>query len=90
MSAHHCHANNCTAATSPRMLMCAAHWRMVPKALQQAVYDAYRPGQERDKNPSLAWVRAARAAINSVSAVPKTDKNSVRDAPTTQIGPKLE
>lgn len=31
---HHCHALNCTTSVPPRLHMCAKHWRMVPKALQ--------------------------------------------------------
>lgn len=48
--------------------MCARHWRMVPRALQQAVWAAYRPGQERTKTPSRAYLDAAKVAINAVAA----------------------
>ena len=69
MSDHHCHANNCTAACPPRMLMCKRHWRMVPVQLQRAVYLHYREGQCDAKNPSREWLVAARAAIDAVAAV---------------------
>lgn len=63
---HHCHAINCTTLVPPEMLMCITHWRMVPKNYQKAVWDAYRPGQCDDKNPSEAWHKAADAAISYV------------------------
>lgn len=63
---HRCHARGCITPCKPEYLMCPKHWRMVPRALQQAVYDAYRPGQCDDKNPSRAWHEAADAAIDAV------------------------
>jgi hypothetical protein len=65
--AHHCHARGCATAVPPEMLMCRAHWRMVPRAVQRAVWAAYRPGQCADKRPSEAWHRAADAAIGYVA-----------------------
>lgn len=51
----------------PRMLMCRKHWRMVPSRLQDAVWATYRPGQERDKDPTDDYLDAARAAIDAVA-----------------------
>jgi hypothetical protein len=67
MSAHTCHATNCTTPVPPRMLMCARHWRMVPKPLQDDVWATYRPGQERTKDPSLEYLNAAFTAIEAVA-----------------------
>jgi len=50
----------------PEMLMCLHHWRLVPGLLKAAVTATYRPGQCDDKNPSAAYLKAARAAINAV------------------------
>ena len=66
MRKHTCHAIGCGRDCAPKLLMCARHWAMVPKHLQQRVYDTYRAGQEIDKHPSREWVFAARAAVNSV------------------------
>ena len=63
---HHCHARFCGAHCRPEWLMCYRHWKMVPRALQQAVWVAYRPGQCDDMNPSLEWFEAADAAIEAV------------------------
>jgi hypothetical protein len=66
---HHCHARGCTTPVKPEMLMCLRHWRMVPRKLQKAVWDTYRPGQCDDKRPSREWHDAADAAIKYVAAL---------------------
>jgi hypothetical protein len=65
--AHHCHARGCRTPVRPELLMCARHWRVVPKFVQRAVWDSYRPGQCDDKDVSRAWLRAADAAIGFVA-----------------------
>lgn len=65
--AHHCHAQGCEVEVPPSKLMCANHWRMVPRELQRCVWNFYRDGQEVDKKPSPEYVKAARAAIDSVA-----------------------
>lgn len=69
LPAHHCHAEGCAVATRPELLMCGRHWRMVPRALQRAVWASYRAGQCDDKRPSREWLRAADAAIKHVAAL---------------------
>lgn len=64
---HHCHARRCETAVKPELLMCLRHWRMVPRGIQRAVWDSYRPGQCDDKHPSAAWHKAADAAIGYVA-----------------------
>jgi hypothetical protein len=64
---HHCHVPHCEVPIPPRLLMCLTHWRLVPKPLQRAVLSTYRPGQEREKNPSEPYLHAARAAIEAVA-----------------------
>lgn len=64
---HRCHARFCSTSVPPRMLMCTAHWRMVPYRLQTDVWDAYVPGQEVRKDPTPEYLKAARAAINAVA-----------------------
>lgn len=49
------------------MLMCAKHWKIVPRTLQANVYATYVPGQERRKDPSAAYLRASERAIVSVA-----------------------
>lgn len=67
MTAHTCHAMGCRIPVPPRYLMCPRHWGMVPRGLQRGVWAHYRKGQEIDKQPTLAWMQAARAAIVAVA-----------------------
>ena len=64
---HHCHARGCTRPVRPEYLMCGRHWALVPGIIQTNVYKYYRPGQCDDKNPSVAWHKAADAAIGAVA-----------------------
>lgn len=47
--------------------MCRRHWAMVPKPFQRALWLNYRQGQEKDKNPSAEYLRAAADCIGSVA-----------------------
>lgn len=47
-------------------LMCASHWRLVPRDVQARVWKSYVPGQEKHGRTSTAYVAAARAAIRAV------------------------
>ena len=67
MNLHKCHADRCQKQVPPKMFMCLAHWKMVPFALQKAIWATYRPGQEVDKNPSEAYLKNAQEAIAAVS-----------------------
>lgn len=64
---HSCHATACKDEVPPVMLMCLKHWRMVPKALQKAVWDNYRHGQCDDLKPSAKYCEAAKAAVIAVA-----------------------
>lgn len=64
---HYCHAKACTEVVPPKLLMCGKHWRMVPKRLKDAVWATYRPGQEITKDPSVAYIEAAMAAVDAVA-----------------------
>lgn len=64
---HHCHALACEVNVPPRMHMCKGHWRIVPRALQRRLWATYRRGQERDMQPSPAYLRAAAACVRSVA-----------------------
>lgn len=59
---HRCPAPNCLAMVPYEMLMCSRHWRMVPKALQNAVYDTY------NKNALQAHRENCAEAIRVVGA----------------------
>lgn len=68
---HHCHAYHCAEPCAPKLLMCAYHWGLVPSGLKREVNRHFSPAQCRPGSgvrPSTEWLRAARAAINSVRA----------------------
>lgn len=41
---------------------CRKHWYMLPKPIRDEIWRTFQPGQEDRKDPSPAYVRAARAA----------------------------
>lgn len=67
LSPHRCHAKGCKRIIPPRLLMCRGHWWMVPRGLRDAIWAAYREGQEIRKDPSREWLIAARQAIDAVA-----------------------
>ncbi len=64
---HTCHAQACKKAVSPKMLMCARHWRMVPKRVQRWVWATYQKGQETTKTPESRYLVAHFAAVIAVA-----------------------
>lgn len=69
MTAHTCHAIACTKKVPPSMLFCPHHWRMTPKDTQRMVWQAYRPGQEVDKNPSAVYLIVQAIAVAEVAVL---------------------
>ncbi len=59
--AHACHWPGCSVQVPPAMWGCRAHWARVPRQLRRRLWNAYRPGQEVDLQPSSAYVDAAAA-----------------------------
>lgn len=66
---HCCHAIGCFTEVKPALLMCRAHWRLVPNNFKTAVLRTYRKGQEIDKKPTERYYRAQLAAINHVATL---------------------
>lgn len=60
---HNCHAEGCQRSVPPRMFACLAHWRALPSRVQRAIWTHYRPGQERDKGPSAAYMAVQQYAV---------------------------
>jgi len=46
---------------------CRKHWFMVPKAIRDRVWEAYRVGQEDDWQPSREYLLAAKDAVIAVA-----------------------
>lgn len=64
---HLCHARNCKTAVPPSMFMCRDHWYMLPDAMRKRVWELYRPGQERTKDPSMEYLNHAMACVAYVA-----------------------
>ena len=48
--------------------MCRWHWYIVPRLLREAVWRAYRPGQEKGQVlPSREYLAALRRAVDYVA-----------------------
>lgn len=64
--AHTCHAYNCKRPVPPKLMMCGKHWAIVPAELKAKVWKYYRPGQERDKRPSMEYLATLRECQRQV------------------------
>lgn len=56
---HHCHWPGCDKQVPPAMWGCKAHWFRLPKDLRDKIWRTYRPGQEKDMQPSQAYLAVA-------------------------------
>jgi hypothetical protein len=52
----------------PAMWGCYRHWMKLPKRLRDAIWAAFRPGQEANMTPSGEYVRVAREVRNWIKA----------------------
>jgi len=67
MDKRKCAAKSCNLRVDKKFLMCATHWRMVPKQIQDDIYRTYRPKQEDNlAMVSVAYRGAMMAAVESV------------------------
>jgi len=66
---HTCPAKDCVARIPLKLVMCRAHWHMVPKSLQDAVWAAYHARNRKiEKRGTLAKLREAQlAAVRAVN-----------------------
>lgn len=85
MNEHKCHAEQCNIEVPPKLLMCAKHWWMVPRAYRTLIHIYFRPGQEVDKQPTAQYLAVMKLAINSVAEqeklpvpFPSADEDFVR------------
>jgi len=62
MIVHKCHWPTCTRRVAPKLWGCRGHWFLLPKRIREAIWIAYVPGQEVLKNPTTAYLDAAKAA----------------------------
>ena len=60
---HTCHAHGCDVAVPPNMFMCKRHWYSLSKAIRDAIWREYTPGQERTKAPTMRYLAVQQFAI---------------------------
>ena len=56
---HTCHWPGCAREVPPKLWGCREHWYQLPKALRDAIWREYRPGQEITKTPSPRYIAVA-------------------------------
>jgi hypothetical protein len=59
---HRCHWPGCQVEVPPDKFTCRRHWFALPKPIRREIWRHYRKGQEVTKDPSDAYIRAARRA----------------------------
>lgn len=47
--------------------MCRPHWAMVPNKVRITIWNQYRPGQEVDKRPTLAYLAVQQMSVGMVA-----------------------
>lgn len=65
---HCCHWPGCQRQVPPAIWGCNKHWFALPKDIRNAIWKAFRPGQEVDMRPSAAYIAAAKAAQDWIAA----------------------
>ena len=76
---HTCHLPGCQAACPPRHPFCREHWAMVPKDLQQDVYDTVGIRGKRVDATWAPWWRAQSAATVHVLRIMNPDHEEQMD-----------
>lgn len=79
MMPHICHATGCKQIVVPAMFMCRTHWYWLPKPMRDAIWKAYRKGQELDKQPSAKYLKAAQEAIEWVADKEREKKQPLQN-----------
>lgn len=69
-SKHKCLAKGCEAQLPASRLMCLDHWRLVPREIQDRIWQHYQRGQTL-RTASPEWVSAAKDAVRAVAAAEK-------------------
>lgn len=83
---HICHWPGCKKEVPPAMWGCKPHWMKIPKYLRDGIWNTYLPGQEIKKNPSAAYLVAAKKVQDWIVGFEVGDKVRLRP----DCGLKLE
>lgn len=61
---HTCHARGCDKLVPPSMFMCRRHWFMLPRHMQDEVWEVYVPGQEIRMDPTEEYIEVTTRIID--------------------------
>lgn len=78
---HACHAVGCERRVPAAMFACREHWYKLRKPLRDAIWREYRPGQERDKQPSKRYLCVQRRAVGELAFKPHDEEAARTSAP---------
>lgn len=69
VTSHRCRAIGCCKQIARGLLMCPAHWRMVPRHIRQEVWTTYKTVTRRDASSVsiAAYTAAVQKAVDAVS-----------------------
>ncbi|MFL9943679.1 hypothetical protein [Paraburkholderia graminis] len=73
MSGHHCHANDCPTPTPQKLLMCPKHWRMVPREMQNRVWETFKARSAAPGADPTSWGDYYEAAADAVEHVARLE-----------------
>lgn len=77
---HICHWPTCESSVPPKMWGCRKHWFMLPKAIRDAIWLTYKPGQEITKTPSENYLKVAFAAdLHAMNLIWETGTDTERE-----------
>lgn len=78
-----CNATNCQKQIPLNLLMCGAHWAMVPLPLRRALLASWRAVSRKRRDPALVLAyRAAAAAAVAAVEVKQQRKIAAKEAAT--------
>lgn len=67
---HKCLAPGCLVTLDPSRLMCGAHWRLLPKDLQNKIYEAYREKLRGAPGATEKHLALAKDAYKHIRSLP--------------------
>lgn len=82
---HTCHWRGCTEQVPPAMWGCRVHWFQLPKRIRDAIWAAYKPGQEERMDPSEAYLAAAKLADEWIEGHQRRMNAAVTEGPSGYI-----
>lgn len=74
---HTCHWPGCGVEVPPAMWGCKVHWFLLPARLRRRIWATYKPGQEITKQPSDAYLAAAKAVRDWIAQYLRSPQDAI-------------